>query len=177
MSWWKKCKERFASFLTAKRKEEKGKKGRKSDKRPRTGQVLEKSGRLLFLLFLLVQIWPCVNAAAEGLQKGTEMTERKQNQEVRVKESRWVEEISLRWKQPKGKDRTEMSKEAKLLRCTYAKWISVEHGEEVHERVQRNMRLLLRNRAQIEDGGNRGAAQRRGQGRLEVCSGCSETCR
>ena len=34
-SWWKKCKERIASFLTAKRKEEEvGKKGRKSDKRP-----------------------------------------------------------------------------------------------------------------------------------------------
>ena len=40
--------QRIASFLTAKRKEEeKAKKGRKSDKRSRTRQVLEKSGRLL----------------------------------------------------------------------------------------------------------------------------------
>ena len=41
-----------------------------------------------------------------------------QQQEVQVKESRWVEEIPQRWKQPKGEDRTEMRKEAKRLRCT-----------------------------------------------------------
>ena len=66
----------------------------------------------------MAQNWLCVNAAAEGLQKGTVMMERWQNQEVRVKESRWAEEISQRWKQSKGEDRTEMKKEAKLLRCT-----------------------------------------------------------
>ena len=47
-SWWKKLKERIASFLAAKRKElEKEKKGRKSDKCPGTRQVWGKSGRLL----------------------------------------------------------------------------------------------------------------------------------
>ena len=39
-------------------------------------------------------------------------------QQVQVKESRWVEEIPQRWKQPKGEDRSKMKKEAKLLRCT-----------------------------------------------------------
>ena len=35
-------------------------------------------------------------------------------------ESTWAEEISQRWKQPKGEDRADMEKEAKLLRCTGA---------------------------------------------------------
>ena len=39
-------------------------------------------------------------------------------QDVRVKGGRWAEEIPQRWRQPKGEDRTEMKKEAKLLRCT-----------------------------------------------------------
>ena len=61
----------------------------------------------------------CVNAAAEGLQKRTEMTERwQQQQEVQVKDSRWVEEIPQRWKQPTGEDRPDMKKrgqEAEVL--------------------------------------------------------------
>ena len=97
-----------------KEEEEKEKKGRKSDKRPRTRQVLGKSGRLLFLFVLMAQNWLCVNAAAEGSQKRMEITERWQHQEVQVKESRWVEEIPQRWRQPEGEDRTE----AKMLRCT-----------------------------------------------------------
>ena len=46
------------------------------------------------------------------------MMERMQQQEVQVKESRWVEEIPQRWRQPKGEDRTETRKEGKRLRCT-----------------------------------------------------------
>ena len=61
----------------------------------------------------------CVNATAEALQKRTEIMEKWwQQQQVQVKESRWVEEIRQKWKQPKGEDRTEMKKEAKLLSCT-----------------------------------------------------------
>ena len=100
------------------KEEEKEKKGRKSDKRARTRHVLEKSGRLLFLLVLLEQSWLCVDAAAEGLQKRTEVMERWQQQRVQVKEGGWVEEIPQRWKQPKGEDRSKLKKEAKLLRCT-----------------------------------------------------------
>ena len=118
-SWWNRCKDRIASFLTAKRKEEeKEKKGRTSDKRARTRQVLGKSGRVLFLPVLVIQSWLCVIAASEGLQKRMEIMEKWQQQQVQVKESRKVEEIPQRWKQPKGEDRSKMKKEAKLLRCT-----------------------------------------------------------
>ena len=71
-----------------------------------------------FFFVLVARNWLCVNAAAERLQKRTEMMERWQHQEVQVKESRWADETLQRWKQPKGEDRTEMKKEAKLLRCT-----------------------------------------------------------
>ena len=39
-------------------------------------------------------------------------------QEVQVKGGKWAEDIPQRWSQPKGEDKTEMKKEAKLLRCT-----------------------------------------------------------
>ena len=39
-------------------------------------------------------------------------------QEFQVKGSRWAEEIPQRWRQPKGEDRTEVKKEAKLLSYT-----------------------------------------------------------
>ena len=71
------------------------------------------------------------------------MMTRWQQQEVQVKESRWAEEIPQRWTQPKGEDRTEMKKEATLLRCTLLRWISVEHREEVYEKIQRKVRYLL----------------------------------
>ena len=61
--------------------------------------------------------WLCVSAAAEGPQRRTEAMVRMQ-QEVQVKGGRWADEIPQRWRQPKGEDRTEMMKEAKLLRCT-----------------------------------------------------------
>ena len=106
-----KCKEKIVSLFTARMKEEKKEKeGRKRDRRP--------AGRWLFLPFLFGQNWLCVNAAAEGLQRRTEMMERMRQQEVQVKESRWVEEIPQRWKQPQGEDGTKMKKEEKLLRCT-----------------------------------------------------------
>ena len=38
-------------------------------------------------------------------------------QEVQVKEGRWVEEIPQRWRQPKGEDWTEKKKEARVVRC------------------------------------------------------------
>ena len=82
--WKKKRKEK---------EEEVEKKGRKSDRRPRGRQVWGKSGRWLFLLVLLEQNWLFVKAAAEGLQKRTEMMERWQQQEVQVKETRRAEEI------------------------------------------------------------------------------------
>ena len=100
------------------KEEKKEKECRKRDRRPRARQVLEKSGRWLFLFLLLGLNWLCVNAAAEGSQKRTEMMDRGQQQEVQVKEWRCAEEIPQRWKQPTGEERTAMKQEAKLLRCT-----------------------------------------------------------
>ena len=56
-------------------------------------------------------------------------------QEVQVKESRWVEETPQRWKQPKGEDRTEMNKIGKVAEVHLSKQISVEYREEVHEKI------------------------------------------
>ena len=55
------------------------------------------------------QNWLSVSAAAEGPQRRTEAVMRMQ-QEVQIKESSW--------RQPKGEDRTEMKKVARVLRCT-----------------------------------------------------------
>ena len=134
---WKKCEERIASFLTANGKEEKKKKkGRKSDKHPRTRQVL---GSLLFLLVLLAQNWLCVKAAAEGLQKRTEIMEWRQHQRFQATECRWAEELPQWWKQPKGEDRSKMKRRGKAVEVHFTKWFSVEHSEEVHEKVRRKV--------------------------------------
>ena len=69
-------------------------------------------------LLLMANNSLCVNATAEGLQGRTEIMERWQQQRAHVKESRRVEEIPQRWKEPKGEDRTKMNKEAKIMRCT-----------------------------------------------------------
>ena len=45
-----------------------------------------------------------------------------------VQESRWMETTPKRWKQLKGEDRTEMKKEARLLRWVhFAQWADVEY--------------------------------------------------
>ena len=72
--------------------EEKEKKGITRDRRPRARQVW-KIWKMAVSFLLLVKIWLCVNAAAEGLQKRTEMMERLQQQKVQVQERRWAEEI------------------------------------------------------------------------------------
>ena len=138
-SWWNRCKERIASFLTAKRKEEeKEKEGRTSDKRFRTRQVSGTSGRLLFLLVLVIQNWLCVIAGTEELQRRTEIMERWQQQQVQVKDSTWVEEIPQRGQvQNEGR--------GKAVEVRLAKWISVEYREEVHEMVLIRVRYLLWN--------------------------------
>ena len=61
--------------------------------------------------------------------------ERWQQQEVKKKESRCLEEIAQRWKQPEGEDRTEMKKEEKRLKCTLLNGSAWEYREEVHEKI------------------------------------------
>ena len=64
------------TFLHGEDERGKEREGQKENGRPRDRQV--QSGRWLFLLLLLGQNWLCVNAAAEGLQRRTEMMERMQ---------------------------------------------------------------------------------------------------
>ena len=124
-------------FMAGRKEEEKEKEGVKKNRSPRVRQVLRKSGRWLFLLLLLGQNWLCVNAAVEGLQRRAEMMERLQQQEVQVKESRWVKEIPQRWRQSKGEDRTEMRK--KEIEVHLAQWIGMEYREEVQKKIQRHV--------------------------------------
>ena len=95
--WVEKVQRKDRTFLHGEdERRKKVKEGQKKNRRPRARHVLGKSGRWLFLLLLMEQSWLCVNAAAEGLQRMTEMTERTQQQEVQVKESRWMEETPQR---------------------------------------------------------------------------------
>ena len=158
-SLWKKVKERIARFLAAKRKEEEEeKKGRKSKNAP--GQDKSWASREdCFFVMLVARNWLCVNAAAaEGLQQRTEMMDRWQNQKVQMKESKWAEEIPQRWRQPQGEDRTK-NERGKAAEVHLAKRISVEHREEVHEKVQRTMRYLFGIEHRLRKGGNGGTAQ------------------
>ena len=92
--------------------DERGKERKKKRKEKQT------SKKMALLLLRLGQNWLGDNAAAEGLQRRTEMMERMQQQEVQVKESSWMEETPQRWRQPRRGVRTEMRKEEKSLKCT-----------------------------------------------------------
>ena len=86
-------KERIVSLFTERiKKKKKEKEGRKRNRRPRARQVLGKAGRWLFLFLLLGQNSICLNAAAEGPQKRTEMMERWRQQEVKGRAEGKVDE-------------------------------------------------------------------------------------
>ena len=53
-----------------------------------------------------------------------------------------------------------------IFQVHFAQWIGLEHREKVHELIQRKVRYLLWCRAQKEEGGNGGAVQQRGKGRM-----------
>ena len=46
-----------------------------------------------------------------------------------------MKEIPKKWRQSKGADRTEMRKEREEIEVDLAKWIGLEHREEVHEKI------------------------------------------
>ena len=116
--WWKKAKERIAMFFCGeeeRRRERRTERVTNAPERDKSWGSLEDPHFLL----LMANNSLCVNATAEGLQERTEIMERwQQQQQAHVKESRRVEEIPQRWKEPKGEDRTKMNKEAKMMRCT-----------------------------------------------------------
>ena len=156
-----KCKESIVSLFILRRKEDvKEKESRKRARRPKVRQTLEKIGRWLFLLLLLEQSWLCVSAAAEGPQRRTEAMVRVQ-QEVQVKGGRWAEEIPQGWRQPKGEDRTDMKKEAKLLMCTLLNGSAWSTEKKCMRRKKKQVRCLLWLRAQAEKGGNGGADKKK----------------
>ena len=68
----------------------------------------------------------CASAATEGPQRRTEDMVRMQR-EFQVKGGRWAVETPQRWRQPKGEDRIELKKEAKLLSVYLARWIGLEY--------------------------------------------------
>ena len=95
-------------------------------------------------------------------------------QEVQVKESRWVEEIPQRWRQAKGEDRTEMKKEAKLLRCTLLNGSAWSTGRKYMRRYKGKCGIFFGIQHRLRKGGHRGAVRQRGKGRMEICSGRSK---
>ena len=121
----------------------------KRNKSPRAKQVLGKSGRWLFLLLILVQNWLCIDAAAGRLEPEEE-AELLKIIIVSDAVEKQMEKLPRKWKRPEGADWTETRKEEEEVKVHLAKWISVEHRKEVHEKVHRKVRYLLWNRAQIE---------------------------
>ena len=81
------------------------------------------------------------SAAAEGSQRRTAVVFRMRG-EMHFVEERQTTSVSYRWKQQKGEDRTSMKMEARFL-SYLAQLIGLEHREEVHEKIQRNVRYLL----------------------------------
>ena len=122
---------------------------------PMRCKLFGKFGKWLFLFLIVGQNWLSVGAAAKGPQRGTEAVMRMQ-QEVQIKENRWTEATPKRWMQPNGEGRTEMKKEARRLRCTLLNGSAWSTEKQVCEKIERQVRYLLWNRAQIEEGGNGG---------------------
>ena len=115
--WWEKCKDIIMSPSMMRRKKgEKEKESRRRARRPKARQTLGNEIRKWFFLLIMGQNWLSVSAAAEGPQRSTEVMTRMQ-QEVQIKESSWAEVVPIRWKQPKGEDRTGIKTEARTLRC------------------------------------------------------------
>ena len=105
-------------------------------------QALGKFGKWLFLFLIVGQNWLSVCAAAEGQQRRTEAVMRMQ-QDMQVKEHRWTEETSQRWRQLKGEDRTEMKKEARRLRCTVLNMSTWSTPKKIHEKTPKKVQYLF----------------------------------
>ena len=98
-----------------------------------------------------------VSAAAEGAQKETAVAFRMRG-DMQFKVERQTTSFSYKWMQAEEEDGANMKKEENA-EVHIVTWISMEHREEVHEKIQRKMRCLLWDRAETEEGGNGGAVQ------------------
>ena len=79
-------------------------------------------------------------------------------QEVQVEEYRLAEETPQRWRQPKGEDRTEMKKEARVFEVHFAQWIVLEYRVE-------NLRTLesIQKRGRCKSGTSVRRCEKRGR--------------
>ena len=127
---WIKREEQLVSFFVSEREEEDVKeKGRKRNKSPRAKQFLEKSGRWLFFLLILMRNCFCVDAAAGRLEPKEEAEVPETiiasdavegilvNLDGGSFQTEQKEKHQRNWKWTQGVDRTEMRKEEKRLRC------------------------------------------------------------
>ena len=149
-----KCKELIISpSLMGMEKGQKKKECKKGDGRPQARQVLGKFGTWLVLFMVVGQNWLSASAAAEGPERRTEAVMRMQ-QAVQVKECRRAGEISQRWRQRKGEERSES------FEVYLAQWLCLEYREKsTSEGVKESELSFLWDTAQTEEGGNGGAVQ------------------
>ena len=118
------------SFFDECEKGRKEKESKRSEKRTKARQTLEKFGKWLFLLFESGQNWLSVNAAAEGPQISTEAMTRMQ-QEVQIKDSNWTEVVPKMWNLPKGGQNINPER-CKKIGVHFAEWVGMEHREKRH---------------------------------------------
>ena len=109
------------------------------------------------------------DAAAEGSQRKTEMMKRMQQQEVQVEESRWMEETPQGSRQQKRTDRTEMRKEEKRLKCTLPNGSAWSTEKKYMRKYKVTFDVFFEIEHRLRRGGNGGAVNQRGKGRMEVC--------
>ena len=128
------------------------------------------------------ELWESLESGSSFSDGGTAVDERQRcsrrttkkngrmQQEVQIKKAGEWRKHHKRWKQSKGEERMELKKEATRFKVHPAQRVDLEHREKVHEKIQRRVPYLFRDRAQIEEGGNGGAVQQRSQGRMEIRS-------
>ena len=92
-----------------------------------------------FLLMMIGQSLVGRNAASENEQNNRGQMEGMQGERA-MKESSWVQMNQRISRQEEKKCRSRMQKESTMVRCAlvyFTERFSVEHGEEIHEKVQK----------------------------------------
>ena len=111
--------------------------------------------------------WAICQRCSRRTAEKTKAMERMQ-QQFQVKGGRWAEEIPQRWRKLKGEDRTEMEKEAKLLRCTLLNGTAWSAERKYMRRYGGKCDVFF-GMEQGGSGGNGGAVSQGGKGRMEIC--------
>ena len=153
--WWKKGERKYGESLYNREERRKERKGRPKEKQ--TSQSETSLGKVwkvaLSLLTVGAELVVCQCCSGRIEEKDGD------HGRMQQQESRWAEEIPHRLRQSKGEDRTEMRKEAKIIKVYLAQWIGLEYRAKIHKKIQRKMRYFLGERAQAEKRGNGGAVR------------------